>query len=235
NGSEQERDQATNILLEAGGARAMRGVQARGHGLPPVWTKAYTGLAGLYLQDRDAAIPAAFEEALGGGTIGERIGKPVLRDQQLAGDIWFYYGSRYGEYRGTTHQGDAEDYLPAAVEVAPGRAAAYTDLADYYAENGVPAAALADYQRSLELNAVQPSVEDRVAIILWKQGDHDQALARWKAALQALAAEQDRHINENFWSDFDTIVQHSGSRGLLAQLRTPLDSLLRTYIRRNGS
>jgi len=46
----------------------------------------------------------AFSGLLGGGTIGERIGKPVDRDQQLAGNAWFYFGSRYGEYLAATNQ-----------------------------------------------------------------------------------------------------------------------------------
>ena len=58
------------------------------------------------------------------------------RNQQLAGDVWFYYGGRYGEYLGTTRQGDAEDYLPAMVELAPGRADAYATLGEYYADAG---------------------------------------------------------------------------------------------------
>ena len=47
----------------------------------------------------------AFLAALGDDTIGVRLSKPVDRDQQLAGNTWFYYGSRYGEYLGTTKHG----------------------------------------------------------------------------------------------------------------------------------
>jgi predicted negative regulator of RcsB-dependent stress response len=178
---------------------------------------------------------AAWEGALGGGTIGERIGKPIDRTQQLAGDVWFYYGARYGEYLGTTHQGEPEDYLPAELEASPGRAAGYAALGDHYADNGHDAEALAEYQLALELSNAQPSVHDRIATILWKQGDHAGALAHWKAALDALSSEQNRHILETFWSDFDDVVQHAGARGLLPQLRPQIDSLLRTYLRRNGS
>ena len=46
----------------------------------------------------------AFLSALGDNTIAERLAKPVDRTQQLAGNIWFYYGSRYGEYAGVTNK-----------------------------------------------------------------------------------------------------------------------------------
>ena len=51
--------------------------------------------------------------ASGDNTVAERVARPVDRAQQLAGNIWFYYGSRYGEYTGLTRQGSPEDFLPA--------------------------------------------------------------------------------------------------------------------------
>src|SRR5262249_13702230 len=134
-----------------------------------------------------------------------------------------------------TQSNGAEDYLPAAVEAAPGRAAAYADLGDYYAECGQDAPALADYARSLELKPAQPGIDDRVALILWKQGKRDDALARWHTALQSLARQLDRRLPESFTTDLGSLLQHIGARGLLPQLRPEIDSLLRTYIRRNGS
>jgi tetratricopeptide (TPR) repeat protein len=234
-GSDAIRDQAASLLVESGGTRALRAVQARGQGLPPVWTKAYTSLTGLYWLNRDPAIARAFVAALSDDTIGARVGKQIDRNQQLAGDIWFYYGSRYGEYLGATKQQGADGYLPANVEAAPGRAAAYADLADSYAERGDVAAALADYERSLELQPLQPSVDDRAAMALWKQDRHDEALARWHAALRSLTQQANGRQPETFIADFEAVVQHSAARGVLPQLRSEIDTLLRSYIHRNGS
>ncbi len=64
-------------------------------------------------------------------TVGARIGKATDRDQQLAGDEWFYYGGRYGEYLSATKQAGSEDYLPAMVEatrVAPKRISCWPNI-----------------------------------------------------------------------------------------------------------
>src|SRR5258708_27318923 len=73
-------------------------VAAGGRVRPPVWSKAYNALAGLYFAEPAPEASNIFLAALGDNTIAERLGKPVDRNAQLAGDIWFYYGSRYGEY-----------------------------------------------------------------------------------------------------------------------------------------
>ena len=126
-------DKAVNVRNDFAGyaldnfnaARALEVIAARGVGQPPVWNRAYTGLAGLYFASPAPQVNAAFRDALGTATIGERVGKPVDRNLQLAGDLWFYYGSRYGEYLDVIKQGDPEDYLPAALEATPGHADAY--------------------------------------------------------------------------------------------------------------
>src|SRR5208283_3460452 len=115
---------------------ALRAIAARGQGLPPVWTRAYTGLVGLYYSDASPAVNAAYQQALDTRNIGERVAKPPNRDEMLAGDIWFYYGSRYGEYLSVLHQGNPDDYLPAMLEGTPARSDAYFTLADYYREVG---------------------------------------------------------------------------------------------------
>ncbi len=82
---------------------------------------AYNALVGLYFAERTPEVNGAFLSALGDDTIAERLAKPVDRTQQLAGNIWFYYGSRYGEYAGVTKQGNPEDFLPAMLEQSPGK------------------------------------------------------------------------------------------------------------------
>lgn len=228
---------ATAFAIASGNyALALQAVQARGRALPPVWTRGYTALTGFYYANPDPLVNTAFLEALGNATIGERLGKPVDRTQQLAGDVWFYYGSRYGEYLGVTHQGAPEDYLPAALEGAPARTSAYTDLADYYRDAHDSAHALEEYEHALELAADRGDLHDRVALLLWDQGKHDAAAERWKSALETfIRAQNAGRIPESFWTDVSQTLTHIGRRKLLPQMRQPADRLLRDYVQRNGS
>jgi len=83
--------------------------------------------------------------------IGERIGKPVSRDNQLAGDIWFYYASRYGEYLADTRLDAPDDFLLAELEHSPASANAYLSLGDFYLEQGNVRKAIEQYDYTLEL------------------------------------------------------------------------------------
>jgi tetratricopeptide (TPR) repeat protein len=108
-------------------------------------------------------VNAGFRDALGIGTVGERVGKPVDRNLQLVGDLWFYYGARYGEYLNITKQGDPEDYLPASLEATPAHADAYFALAEFYREAGQTASALSDYQNALQLDGSGSGAADLCA------------------------------------------------------------------------
>lgn len=98
-------------------------------------------------------------------TIGSRIGKPVDRNRQLAGDLWFYYAGRYGEYLGEMKQAGAEDYLAARVEAAPQQSQPYFELAEYFRGAGDVIAAGAGYHNALELNAGRADAHDRRRLI----------------------------------------------------------------------
>ncbi len=231
------KDTAANIAVASGDANlALAVIAARGRGLPPVWARAYTGLVGLYYADPAAEIGAAYQAALGTGSIGRRVGTPVDRTQQLAANIWFYYGSRYGEYLALTKQENSEDYLPATLEGAPASPEAYTALADYYQEVGQLDRALADYAHTLELNAQRGAVHDRIALILWQQGKSGDAVERWQAAFQAfLREENSRRVPPSFWEDMRLTLEHVGERKLLASVQGDADTVLRTYVHRNGT
>ncbi|MEO8130993.1 MAG: hypothetical protein ABI822_28095, partial [Bryobacteraceae bacterium] len=234
--SEELRNGAATAAISGGDvALALRAVAARGTGLPPVWTKAYTALTGLYFTRGTPDINAAFQSALGPNTIGEQLGHPVARDQQLVGDLWFYYGSRYGEYLAVTRQPNADDYLPAALEGTPASGNAYFKLADYYRESGAADRALEDYGHALEFNPNRGDVHSRIAEILWNQGKQTEARAHWKQAFQMFAVQQDlRRVPESFWSDVQSALEAVGKYKVLAEVRPDVDRLLRTYIFRNG-
>ena len=235
-GLEKERDDAANAAVASGNpALALRAVAARGSGLDPVWTKAYSGLVGLhYAGAAPPEVEASFAGALGTGTIGERLGKPGDRTQQLAGDAWFYYGTAYGEYLAAKQRGDPEDYLPALLEGTPANADAYFKLAEYYREERKFPLALSDYGHTLDLDPLRGDAEDRIAEVLWEQGKREQAIAHWKAAFQAFRKAEDERMPETFWADVEHTLGNIGRRKLLNEVRKEADAALRTYFRRSG-
>jgi predicted Zn-dependent protease len=231
------RDSVANYVLAAGPAqKALQVVALRGRGETPLWTRAYTGLTGLYYAVNTPQVNDAFAQALGTGTIGERIGKQVDRNNQLAGDEWFYYGSRYGEYVGLTKQGDPEDYLPSGVEARPGSSDAYYQLAEYYRESGQAAPALEQYRYALQLDANRIDAHDRMASVLASQGKRDEAVAEFRAALAAASRQvNERHPGPSFPEQVQTTLEDIGKAKLLDPLRPDVDRMLRAYVRLNGN
>jgi tetratricopeptide (TPR) repeat protein len=204
--------------------------------LAPVWRKAYTGLTGLYLREHNSLVREGFDGALGGdATIGERIQHPGDRNEELAGEVWFYYGSRYGEYLDEEKDGLAESYLQAELEHTPESAGAYRDLADYSAQAGRADAALIDYRHSLDLNSDQPAVLNSIADLEWKNGQHAEAVASWQLAVKRLADEMDaRRVPESFWGDFTLVLGDVAANGQYAAINNQVDTMLRVYLARNG-
>jgi hypothetical protein len=229
-------DSVAQFLLANGKPdQAMGGITARSAGEPAVWKKAYTGLTGLYLRQHTTQIRDAFAGTLGGDpTIGERVAHPPDRDQQLAGEVWFYYGSRYGEYLDEEKDAQAEGYLEAELEHTPESANAYVQLADYSAGAGRADYALADYQHSLDLKSNQPAVLNSMANIEWKQGRQADALAAWQLAVKTLAVELDSRMPESFWGDFAQVVGNVAAHGQYATISKQVDAMLHVYLKRNG-
>jgi hypothetical protein len=211
-------------------------VTARSRFRPPVWLKSYSALTGLYFAEVTPETKAAFIGALGDQTIGERLGKQVDRKEQLAGDIWYYYGSRYGEYLGATKQDNPEEFLPAALEQSPASVSGYLELADYYAENGDTRAAIADYNHTLELAPGRADIHDRLAAAFYKQGARGEAVAQWKLLFSALLRQLNSgHVPESFWTDFSSACDHVRTHRVFAEVKPDVDALLRAYLRVNGN
>jgi cellulose synthase operon protein C len=181
-------------------------------------------------------VKTAFVTALGDATIGERITKPVDREQQLAGSTWFYYGSRYGEWMGATGNGDPEEFLPAILEQSPGTSSSYVTTAQYYADAKKLDLALQDYAHVLELAPARADIHDKMALLMWRQQKKAEATAEWKLALEMFDAQVNaRAIPDTFWENFRYTLNHIGNRKLLAELRPQVDTVLRDYVRHNGS
>jgi predicted Zn-dependent protease len=227
---------ASYVVAHGGAALSHSVVVARGERRPPVWSKSYLALVGLYYAEPTADINDAFLAALGADTIAERLGKPVDRAQQLAGNTWFYYGSRYGEYLGTTKQGNPESFLPAMLEQSPASASGYLALADYYAGAGDTEHAIADYNHTLDLSPDRPDVYDSLAVSYYARGDRTTAVAQWKQAFAVLSKQvNSAHTPESFWTDFGRTCDQLRTRKLFFELKPDADAMVRTYLRHNGN
>jgi hypothetical protein len=238
--SQEKNDEAGNQLVSyaiahGSAAVAQQAVTARGTSQGDLWKKAYTALTGLYFASNTPLVKTAFTDILGNMTIGSRLMNPTDRDDQLAGEPWFYYGGRYGDYLGATKQPGADDYLPAMVEVAPQSSNAYFQLAEYYLETGNPTAATADYNNALQLKPSRADVHDRLALIAARAGRTADATAEWKLALQSLTNTMNSGVSEAFWVDLNQVIRHIGEAKVLPTLRPDLDALLKLYVRRSGT
>ena len=229
-------EQAADYAVAHGSpALAHAVVQARSKARPPVWNKAYSALVGLYFSEPTPEVNNAFLGALGDDPIGTRLAKPVDRTQQLAGNTWFYYASRYGEYLGTAKHGNPEDFLAGILEQSPASASGYLTLAEYYAGAGDAKRAIADYQHTLELSPNRPDVYGGLAVIYYKQGNRMAALAQWKQAFSLLAKQlNSSRVPETFWRDFGRTCDQLRTRHLFPELKPDADTIVRTYLSHNG-
>ena len=225
------------MFVNAPGTLIFSAIDVYARRQPPVWHSAYTGLAGLYLRVHQPAVNQAFEDALSPDqSIGERIGHTIDRDRQMAGDIWFYYAARYGEYLDADKDPRAEGLLEAEIEHTPTRAEAYADLADDLAQNGHREEALADYQHALALKSIQPDALNSMALIYSGSGRRSEAVDAWKQAIRALAAQMDlAPVPEGFWGSFTQVTQSASANGAWASIAPDVDTLLHAYLKRNGS
>ena len=229
-------DKANFVVAHADGKLALAAVAARSASEPAVWRSSYTALVGLYFGNPSPQIQNAFTTALGDATIGERLAKTASRKQVLAGDVWFYYASRYGEYLGTGKKSDAEDFLPAEIEHTPTRAAAYFTAALYYEDAGDLSRAIADYEHVVDLDSQRIDVHNRLAGIYLKQKRQEQALSELKRALELLKLQTTTsRTPETFWGDFAATVNNLSSHKLLPQFQPDINASLHYYVKRNGN
>ena len=247
---------APNYAAEHADVKIARAtLSARAKALPGAWQTAYSALLGLYFRDVSVGTDGSFHRLLGDQiTIAERIKNhagPAASDDddedsvgaqgqvQLAGGVWFQYGMRYGVYRTLAPakewaQHDPEDMLAAGLERNP-TAGNYVGLAQAYADADENAAAIGEYRHALELKPDSPGIHDAIALLDWKSGKKDEAIAEWRQALTALDRIQRKGpAPESFWTGFAQIARHLGSRKLTAQLHPEMDAVLRGYIKRNG-
>lgn len=225
-GTDAVRTSAVSTALAGNDASlALRAVAARGVGLPPVWTKAYTAITGFYFGSKAPEVTAAFDSALGPRTVAAQLATKFDRDQVLAGENWFYYAARYGEYLGS------EEYLPAQAESRPASAQSYLELAHWLREQGKTTQALEEYRRALQIDSNLAAAHEHMAELL----PGNEALTHRRTAFELWSAMQNGRLPVTFWTDVASAIESAGQAKQLTALRPQIDRLLRTYIRRTGS
>jgi cellulose synthase operon protein C len=236
NGAGDIRNRAVQFAIEGDHRElAYSAIRTRGSALPPVWTKAYSALAGQYFDDHSSAIDTAFQSALDTRTIGERLTIPFKPDSVIVGSVWFYYGARYGDYLASGGSGDAEAWLPASLEGSPQNPGAYMTLGDSYAQRTETAKAITQFEHALELDPDRGDAEDHIARLLWSQGRRPEAIARWKSALAIFLRIQSRGVRvpESFWGRVAETFTDVGQSHALGELRAGIANLLGDYYQRN--
>jgi Tfp pilus assembly protein PilF len=237
NGSDDLRNRAVQFALASDRpALLYSALRTRGSALTPVWTQAYTALAGQYLNDRSPAIDAAFQAAVDTRIIGERLKTPPKPDSIIVGTVWFYYGARYGDYLASGASLAADSWLPASLEAAPGNPGAYITLGDSYAEHGQGAKAITQFEHALDLDPDRGDAHDHIARVLWTEGRPPEAIAHWKSALATFLRIQSRGVRvpELFWGQVAETFTDIGQRHALGELRDDIAHLLGDYYQRNN-
>jgi cellulose synthase operon protein C len=219
-------------------AFAYQMVAARAAANPPVWANATNALLGLYFADTSPRTDSAFQAALANGSIGERLRAKPDEDTQIMDDPWFYYAMRYGVLRtlALKPNADPEDYLPAGLELKPQNSESYTGLAQAYLDAHRYDAAITEYRHVEELDPTDPAPNLSIAEVLWTEGHHDEALTEWNTALtKMLAMIGERSVPESFWTCFADLANDARSHQIGGKLKPGMNTVLETYIRKNGS
>ena len=224
-------------------AQATAAIRAHGRALSPLWTDTGYALTGLYFvphtNDGTPApvtqpVHAAFAKILrADDPIADRIAHPSNAKQVLTGDDYFFTAARFGI---ALPPGDAEDYLPAALEHSPTDPAAYTALARTYSEAANPAAAIAEYRHALELAPRSVTINDALATELDRSGHHDEALTQWRIAFGLLRRDVETNaFPDEFYTSFNSILRHLAQRKLTAEFHPEIEAIVRPYFAKNGN
>ncbi len=237
-GAPETRNRAVQSAIESGNrALAYRTVTIRGAALKPAWAKAYTALTGVYFADGSPNVEGAFADALDTRTIGERIASPPSPEAALVGPVWFYYGSRYGEFLERRRSAKAGDYLPAGTEGAPGSPDRYLALGDFYAAERQAEKAIRQYELVLQLDPDRADAYDHIARTEWAAGRREAAVSNWRAAIAASLRVQSRGVRLEgwYWGRVSETFHDIGDSRAMPGLKGDVQGLLRDYIARNGA
>jgi hypothetical protein len=231
-------DAAANFVLAHDDERLTLRALAESPRRPAVWHSATRALVGLYFNDDPAGTTASFDAALGSLDIGDELaGKPDPQ-QQLVGDPWFAYGTRYGLFLAVSPQPAraSEDFIPAVLERAASDPACYSTLGDTYRDAHNLTGALAEYRHALELDPTEPGPQVSIAEAEYDAGHREEALAAYREVFAILRSLVDTHkVPEAFWATFEQVARDAGAHQFGFELQPAMGSLLSAYIRKNGT
>ena len=84
--------------------------------------------------------------------------------------------------------------------------------------SGDSARAIADYEHTLDLEPARSSAQNRMAIVLWKQGKRQEAVAHWKSAIAILNNQMNSsQVPETFWTNVRLVINELSSRQLIPE------------------
>ncbi len=238
-------DAALNYTIGHGSeTQSLAAVARRGQTLSAVWTPASASLVHTYFASPSAS-PAALRDFNSSltidTTIADRLATHPDPKQQLTGDLFFYYASRFGIYLSTipatngAHP-DPEDMLSAQLEGSPQATEAYLELARTYIELHRMDEAVAEYNHALELSPSDPVIEDELATNLYQENRHDDAIKHWHQALSILAdMQQHAEYPESWFTSLETVARHLGERHLTGNFQPELEGIVGPYLAKNGT
>lgn len=240
--NDDQGNEGAEFLLAHGQARLVQQAIDARRNQTPVWRHAYTALAGLYFNDSSPRTKSAFLAALDDQSIGQRLKTGGDRDQALAGEEWFYYASRYGEFMELSGGRDAEDFLTGELEHTPNDADAYFDIASTYQDYADWPHAVEDYQHVLELSPGRVDAHERLAEIYWKQQKKEAAVQELKLAVEALKnkVRSERGLlngrdYQGFKDDFVDVAEQAKAMAMQQEFAADLKGILHNYVRFNGN
>lgn len=241
--NDEQGNQSVEFLIARRQMRlAQQAIDARSAAEPPVWKNAYTALTGLYFNDSSARTRSAFLAALADQSIGKRLKTQGDEDRALAGEDWFYYASRYGEFMELTGGSGAEDFLSGELEHTPDKAQAYYDIASTFEDYRDWQHAVEDYQHVLELAPARADAHESLAEIYWKQQQKDAAIQELRLAMEALKnkirPEKDPSASrdpEDFKNDYVGAAELTRTMGMQQEFAAELTGILHSYVKLNGS
>ena len=229
-----EGEAAANFAVLQGDPQlARRAVVAHSLAKPSVWRQAYTASTGLFHADPSPLVAQAYDAAVAGGAVAARVGRPVDRNEQLAGDLWFSYAADFGLYLDVMNHPGYADYLPAELELRPANPESYFALAEQSLAAGRLDEAGADFQHVLELRADDPSALERLGETAWRQDNRDEAARLWTRALASWTAQLNaRRFPSSLWDGAPSLIASLSERNV--DLQSAVDALLESYVRAQG-
>ena len=198
---------------------------------------AYVALTGLYYSSARPEVSQSFDLLLGPRAVGAELAEtPEAQATHVAGNNWFYYAARDGDYLAYTKQPSANALLEAGVEASPIASERYVELGDTLRDAGQTSQARQQYNYAQELKPQRTDVLDRLGVLAWDAGDHAAAVKDWQNGFDVLKVRIDAGpLSPSFWPTARILFIHANRHGVIDQVKPNADAMLHLYIKRSGA